>query len=151
MVDLIVAKINDPQFVVSVLVAIAAAATVLTLAMPLLQTDNLGRRMKAVSLRAGTHPSSASANAWRSRVRPGDAARRTKAAASRMSSTDCESDETGSEPNGAKMQLAMAGYRGAQAPGYTFLFFRLVTPVVLFLGTGGCFICSCCCIGTSRR
>ena len=48
MIDLIIAKINDPQFVVSVLVAIAAVATVLTLAMPLLETDTLSRRMKSV-------------------------------------------------------------------------------------------------------
>jgi tight adherence protein C len=32
------------------------------------------------------------------------------------------------------MQLAMAGFRGAGAE-YTFLFFRLVTPIVLFLTT----------------
>jgi tight adherence protein C len=34
----------------------------------------------------------------------------------------------------AKGQLAMAGYRGASAE-YTFLFFRLVTPITLFLAT----------------
>jgi tight adherence protein C len=34
----------------------------------------------------------------------------------------------------AKSQLAMAGYRGAGAE-YTFLFFRLVTPIVLFLSS----------------
>ena len=37
------------QAILTVLVAIATMATILTLAMPLLQTDRLGRRMKIVA------------------------------------------------------------------------------------------------------
>src|SRR5579863_204060 len=48
MFDLIIEKLSDPHFVAGLLVAIGCAASVLTLAMPLMQTDNLGRRMKAV-------------------------------------------------------------------------------------------------------
>ena len=48
MLDLLIAKLSDAHFMASLLVALGCAATVLTLAMPLLQTDNLGRRMKAV-------------------------------------------------------------------------------------------------------
>ena len=49
MFDTIIEKLSDPRFVAALLVAIGCAASVLTIAMPLLQTDNLGRRMKAVS------------------------------------------------------------------------------------------------------
>ena len=49
MFDLIYAKLSDPQFIISVLVAIAAAATVLTVGMPMLETDSLSRRMKSVA------------------------------------------------------------------------------------------------------
>src|ERR1700683_1813745 len=47
--DMITEKLLDRQFMLSLLVAIATIATILTLAMPLLQTDSLGRRMKSVA------------------------------------------------------------------------------------------------------
>ena len=50
MLPSIVVKATDPQFIVMALAAIAAAATVLALAMPLLAADQLGKRMKAVAL-----------------------------------------------------------------------------------------------------
>ena len=44
------------QFMTMVFAAIAAVATVLTLAMPYLVTDTLDKRMKAVALRAREDP-----------------------------------------------------------------------------------------------
>ena len=44
MFDLIIDKLHDTHFLTMVLAAIAASATVLTLAMPLLATDNLDRK-----------------------------------------------------------------------------------------------------------
>ena len=49
MFDDVLAKLSDGHFLAVLLVSIGCAATVLTLAMPLLQTDTLGRRIKAVS------------------------------------------------------------------------------------------------------
>ena len=49
MMDLIFAKLTDQQFLVGLLVMIAAAATVVTVSMPLLETDTLGRRMKSMA------------------------------------------------------------------------------------------------------
>src|SRR5207302_5992318 len=43
-------KLHDPKILASVLAAIAAIATVITLAMPLLVTDQLNRRLKAVAI-----------------------------------------------------------------------------------------------------
>ena len=40
----------DPHFLAMVFAAIAAAATVLTLALPYVATDTLSKRMKAVAL-----------------------------------------------------------------------------------------------------
>ena len=49
MFELLVEKINDPRFMAMVFAAVAAVATVLTLAMPLLVRDTLSIRMKAVA------------------------------------------------------------------------------------------------------
>ncbi len=131
MLELLMEKLSDGRFMAGLLVALGCAATVLTLAMPLLQTDNLGRRMKAVSTER---------ERIRQRERERMAVTRSKAAL-RVAPKRLFKDVVdklnltswlGTER--AKMQLAMAGYRGAGAE-YTFLFFRLVTPIVLFLAT----------------
>jgi tight adherence protein C len=131
MVDIIIAKLTDGHFLAGILVALGCAATILTLAMPLLQTDNLGRRMKAVSTER---------EKIRQRERERMAATQNKAAlrvAPKRLFKDVVdrfnlSSWLGTER--AKAQLAMAGFRGAGAE-YTFLFFRLVTPIALFLIT----------------
>ena len=49
MILLIQTKLLDPQFVAMLLVAFVTAATVWTLAMPLVESDGLAKRMKAVA------------------------------------------------------------------------------------------------------
>ena len=124
MVDLILEKLSDRAFLISLLIAIAVGATVLTIVMPFLQTDTLGRRMKQVSsererIRArereklsktGKGNLRPEARAFMSRIVHGFSA-------SRWLGTDT-----------AQQKLAMAGFRG-QAAEVTFLFFRLVSPV----------------------
>ena len=131
MLDLLIAKLSDGHFVAGILVALGCAASVLTVAMPLFSTDNLGRRMKAVSTER---------ERIRQRERERLAATQNKASL-RVSPKRLFKDVVdrlnlsswlGTEK--AKKQLAMAGYRGAGAE-YTFLFFRLVTPIALFLLT----------------
>ena len=56
----LIMELLDPKFLTTVFAAIAAAATVLTLAMPYLVNDTLSKRMKAV----------ASASAWRWAAEP---------------------------------------------------------------------------------
>ena len=128
MFDLIFLKLVDGQFMFSVLVAIAAAATVLTLAMPLLEADTLGQRMKSVG-------------AERDRIRVRERERMSKGEkgglrqapkaymkdiVERFSLTKWLGTDQ------AKAQLAMAGFRGQQAE-ITFLFFRLVMPIAMFV------------------
>ncbi|HLJ71969.1 MAG TPA: type II secretion system F family protein [Roseiarcus sp.] len=131
MFDLIIEKLSNPHFVAGLLVAVGCAASVLTLAMPLLQTDNLGRRMKAVS-------------SERERIRQRERERLTtgqqkpslRQEPKRLFKQVVDqlnlSTWLGTEK--AKQQLSMAGYRGAGAE-YTFLFFRLVTPILFFCVT----------------
>jgi hypothetical protein len=49
MFDLIYTRLTDPHFMLSVLVAIATMATIVTIAMPLIENDTLGQRMNAVA------------------------------------------------------------------------------------------------------
>lgn len=129
MIDLIANKLVDSQFLLGILVAIAAAATVLTLAMPLAEGSTLGKRMRNVATERE-----------KIRARERDRLNRQKDKASlrpepkeymrRVVDRFKLGDWLGTET--AKKQLAMAGYRGQQAE-IGFLFFRLVTPIGLFL------------------
>ncbi|MGA2126553.1 MAG: type II secretion system F family protein [Xanthobacteraceae bacterium] len=125
MIDLLVDKVNDPHFLAMLLAAIAAIATVLTLAMPLLAGDNLDKRMKAVAIE-------------RDRIRQRERDRQSrgekvslrrspkqfmKSAVDRFNLTKWLGQEQ------ARDKLVQAGYRG-QAPYVTYLFFRMVTPFV---------------------
>jgi len=125
MLSTAISRLNDPEFMAMILVAVAAAATVWTLAMPFVEPDNLNRRMKAVS-----------AERDRIRVRERDrlmnsqnrvTLRQTpKAYMKQVVDQFRLGNWLGTET--AKNQLIMAGYRGQQAE-IAFLFFRLVTPI----------------------
>lgn len=129
MIDLIASKLVDSQFLVGLLAAIAAAATVLTLALPLAEGNALGKRMKNVAterekLRARERERlSRQKDRVTLRAEPKEYMRRI---VDRFKLGDWLGTET------AKLKLAMAGYRGQQAE-IGFLFFRLVTPIGLFL------------------
>jgi tight adherence protein C len=122
---------GDPQTIISILVAIAAVAAVLTIFMPMLETDTLGRRMKAVATE-------------RDRIRAREREKLvTKKTAAPLRATPKAymkhivdnfnlSKWLGAE--GVRGKLAAAGYRGPQAE-VAFLFFRLVAPIGLFVVT----------------
>jgi tight adherence protein C len=131
MLNIVFQKLLDPQFMVAVLGAIAAAATVLTFAMPLLDGDTLNKRMKSVG---------SEREVIRMRERERLKAEqggnlRSKSPAEYMKRTveDLKLGKwLGTED--AKTRLAMAGYRG-QGAEVGFLFFRLVMPILFFLLT----------------
>ncbi|WP_353185336.1 type II secretion system F family protein [Bosea sp. (in: a-proteobacteria)] len=128
MITLIVSRITDPQFLLALLAAVAAAATVLTIAIPLTEGSSLQRRMKSVATE-------------RDKIRARERERlnrqdervslrhEPKAFMRRIVERFKLGDWLGTE--NAKRQLAMAGYRGPQAE-IGFLFFRLAVPVGLF-------------------
>jgi tight adherence protein C len=123
MISVLYDKLFDPQFMLMLLAAIAAAATVLTLSMPLIEGDDLERRMKAVSVE-------------RERIRARErekvkahapSLRQEPKAYMKQIVEQFKLDEW-MGLNDAKQKLQMAGFRGPQAE-ITFLFFRLVLPI----------------------
>jgi tight adherence protein C len=118
----------DPRFLAMVFAAIAASATVLTLAMPFLATDALSKRMKAVALE-------------REKIRQRERERMAQGGKITLRhlpraymKTVVEnfnlSKWVGQEE--AHTMLVQAGYRG-QAPYVTYLFFRMVMPITMLI------------------
>lgn len=129
MFDDLITKLEDPHFIFSVLTAITVSATLLTVAMPFLETDTLGKRMKSVAIERDKIR-------MRERERMGKNKTnlRHEPKAFMKQIVDQFSLSKWLSTDKSKMQLAQAGYRGAQAE-IAFLFFRLVSPAVLFILT----------------
>ena len=120
----------DMQTLTMIFAAVAAGATVLTFAMPLLVTDDLQKRMKAVALE-------------REKMRQRD--RERMALSSKVSLRQSPkmymkravdnfnlSKWVGQEA--ARVKLVQAGYRG-HAPYVTYLFFRMAMPIIMLFGS----------------
>jgi len=118
----------DPHFLAMVFAAIAAAATVLTLAMPYVATDTLSKRMKAVALE-------------REKIRQRERERLAQGGKITLRQSPRAYMKTivenfnlskwvGQEE--ARIMLVQAGYRG-QAPYVTYLFFRMVMPITMLI------------------
>jgi tight adherence protein C len=128
MIDLLITKIHDVHFMTMLLAAIAASATAYTLIMPMFAGEGLAKRMKAVA-------------SERERIRQRERDRLSKSekvslrvAPKQLVSKVVEDFNLGKwlAQEAARDKLIMAGYRG-HAPYVTFLFFRLVTPILLFV------------------
>jgi tight adherence protein C len=130
MLDFLIDSLNVKTLTM-VFAALAAAATVLTLAMPLVFADPLGKRMRAVALEREKIRQ-------RERERMAQEAQRVSLRRSPKQYVQTVVDRLnlrkwfGQEE--AHIKLVQAGYRG-QAPYVTFLFFRMVTPIVSLLLT----------------
>ena len=117
----------DRTFLATLAAAIFAFATIVTLGLPLVDRDNLGERLKAVSerreeLRAKHH---AALNAKRGSLRS-EPVGYMKMTLDRFKLGNLlESEDT-------RDKLARAGFRG-QGPIVTFMFFRFVMPFVVLL------------------
>src|SRR5215469_6593006 len=128
MIEFLTDKIHDPHFVSMLLAAIAVSATAYTLIMPLIAGENLAKRMKAVANE-------------RERIRQRERDRLNKSEKVSLRRTPKQLVSRVVEDfnltkylaqESARDKLTLAGYRG-QAPYITFLFFRLVSPIVLFI------------------
>src|SRR6476619_4169751 len=111
----------------ALLAAVAAIATVLTLAMPVLAPDVLNKRMKSVALerekiRQRERERLARGEKEKVSLRQSPKQYMTKVV-ERFNLTKWRAQET------ARDKLIQAGYRG-QAPYVAFLFFRMVTPAI---------------------
>src|SRR5271169_4241151 len=128
MIDFLIVKIHDPHFMTMLFAAIAVSATAYTLIMPLLAGEGLDKRMKAVASERD-----------RIRQRERDRLSKTEKVSLRQTPKQLVSKVVDDFNLGkwlaqeaARENLVMAGYRG-QAPYITFLYFRLVTPMLLFV------------------
>jgi tight adherence protein C len=130
MLDLLIEKLQDTRFLASLLAAIATTATAYTLIAPLFAGDNLSKRMKVVA-------SERERIRQRERERLNLSGKTTLRQAPRQLVQKAVNDFNLGKwvaQEAAREKLVMAGYRG-QSPYMTFLFFRMVTPIVLLLGT----------------
>jgi tight adherence protein C len=130
MLDFLSLKLHDTRFLIMLLTSVAAIATVITLAMPLLSSDTLGKRMKAVALerekirqRERERLSRGEKGKIALRQSPKQYMQR---AVEKLNLTKWLAQEE------AREKLVQAGYRG-QAPYIAFLFFRMITPIAMFL------------------
>jgi tight adherence protein C len=130
MLDLLISKMHDTKFIAMLLASVAAVATVLTLAMPLLSPDTLGKRMKSVALereKIRQRERERLARGEKEKVNLRQSPKQYMAkVVERFNLTKWLAQEE------AREKLVQAGYRG-QAPYIAFLFFRLVTPCIMFL------------------
>lgn len=130
MLDLLIDKLHDVRFLTMMFAAIAATATAYALVSPMFASDGLARRMKAVANERE-----------RIRQRERDRMNRNEKVTLRQSPKQFVGKIVHDFNLGkwlaqeeAKDKLVMAGYRG-HAPYITFLFFRLVTPIVFLAAT----------------
>jgi tight adherence protein C len=127
-VEFLIEKLHDPKMVAAVFAAIAAMATVITLAMPLLAGDNLDKRMKSVALerekmRQRERERMARGERVILRVSPKQYMKRV---VDQFNLAKWVGQET------AREKLIQAGHRG-QAPYVAYLFFRMISPVIAFM------------------
>ena len=118
------------QMLTMIFAAVAAGATVLTFAMPLLVTDTLQKRMKAVALeREKMRQRERERMAQNSKVALRQSPRiYMKRAVDNFNLSKWVGQEE------ARIKLVQAGYRG-HAPYITYLFFRMTMPIVMLLGS----------------
>ena len=130
MIDQILAKLGDPNFLATLLVSLGCATTVLLAFLPMLQKDDMSRRIKAVSTE-------------RERIRLRERERmvatnqpklalRHKTGGLSKQIVEALNLDSWLNTDTAKMKLAMAGYRGQGAEN-AFLFYRLAAPIGFFI------------------
>jgi tight adherence protein C len=128
MIEFLLEKMSDARFLATLFAAIGAAATVLTLAMPLLARDDLHRRLKAVAIE-------------REKLRQRERERLARGEKASLRQSPKQYMKTVVErfnlakwlgQQEAREKLIQAGYRG-QAAYITYLFFRMVAPIAILI------------------
>jgi tight adherence protein C len=126
MIQILMDALQNTRLLAMMFAALAAIATVLTLAMPLLANDLLEKRMKSVALEREKIR-----QRERERLAQGDKLSLRESPRQYMQAVvDRFNLNKWLGQEEARDKLIQAGYRG-QAPYVTFLFFRLVSPTLL--------------------
>ena len=126
MIQILMDALQNTRLLAMMFAALAAIATVLTLAMPLLANDVLEKRMKSVALeREKIRQRERERMAQSDKLSLRESPRQyMQAVVNRFNLNKWLGQEE------ARDKLIQAGYRG-QAPYVTFLFFRMVSPILL--------------------
>jgi len=125
-IDLIEAMMK-PQVVVMLLVSVATFVTVLTIAMPVLQKDRMGQRMRVMA----TERDKMRAQRVADLAKENQGGRLRQAPKGFMQQiVDQFNLRASFESDELKNRLKMAGLRG-QAPLVAYMFFRLVAPIIV--------------------
>jgi tight adherence protein C len=128
MIQFITEIMQNQKLLAMIFAAIAAGATVLTLAMPLLASDPLPKRMKQVAIE-------------RERIRQRERERMARGEKVSLRQSPKQYMQHAVErfnlrkwvgQEEARLKLIQAGYRG-EAPYITYLFFRMITPSLMLL------------------
>src|SRR4029079_4043846 len=130
MIDIIADNLTNTRLLAMIFAAVAAVATVLTFAMPLLVTDSLSKRMRSVALEREKMR-----QRERERLARGEKVslrHSPKAYMSNVVERFNLNQWLGQEE--ARALLVQAGYRG-QAPYVTFLFFRMIMPIAMMVAS----------------
>jgi tight adherence protein C len=128
MIELIIDKLHDTRFLVTIFTAIAAMATVITVAMPYLANDNLGRRMKAVAIER----SKIRAREREKLARGERVVLRREPKAYMQAIVEQLNLKKHLGQDEARAILSQAGHRG-QGAYIAFLFFRLIAPIAMLV------------------
>ena len=124
----LISEYLDPHALMMICAAIAAVATVLTLTMPLLVPDPLGKRMRAVALER----EKIRARERERMMQAGKATLRRSPRAYMKRAVDNFNLSKWFGQETARSLLVQAGHRG-QAPYITYLFFRMAMPAIMLL------------------
>jgi tight adherence protein C len=130
MIQLLTEIMQNQKLLAMVFAAVAAGATVITLAMPLIASDPLPKRMKQVALEREKIR-----QRERERLARGEkVSLRQSPKQYMLSAVERFNLRKWVGQEEARLKLIQAGYRG-EAPYITYLFFRMVTPAVMLLGS----------------
>ncbi|MGF1650555.1 MAG: type II secretion system F family protein [Hyphomicrobiaceae bacterium] len=122
--------IMRPQFLIYLMIGVSAFATVLAIAMPLLNSDRVDQRIKVMATERDKMRS-----ARLSDFKGAEATSRLRQKPKGMMQqvVDALDLKNKFETDELKNKLKMAGLRGP-APLYAYAFFRLVMPILIFIG-----------------
>ncbi len=126
MIDLI-DQMMKPQFLVMLLASVATFVTVLTIAMPVLQKDRMGQRMKVMATERDKMRAQRIADLAKEN---GTGRLRQSPKGFMQQIVDQFNLRSSFESEELKNKLKMAGLRG-QAPLVAYMFFRLLAPVIV--------------------
>jgi tight adherence protein C len=123
--------IMDPEFLVTLLAAVCALATILTIALPMLARDKINTRMRVMAVERDTLRTARLAAMAIADRTGGNKLRQTPKGYIQQI-VDGLDLKTKLDSEELRMRLKSAGYRG-EGPVLTYMVFRVVMPPVIFL------------------